>query len=124
MRKRLVFWDIVCKSKSQGGLDIIDLKILNQALLAKLWVRFKDPHVTGMWKTIILAKYEPLGISSSCSLFWSVVLKDTAVVEVAVLPDNLIMALQYCSGRTYGVLNIHCSLFIQIYLFIPQTLIF
>jgi hypothetical protein len=31
----LVSWDVVCKSKSQGGLGVLDLKIMNTALLAK-----------------------------------------------------------------------------------------
>ena len=78
----LVSWDTVCKSKNQGGLGIIDLKRLNQALLAKWWIRFQDPNISGMWKTILTAKYGQSGFSSNCSSFWSGVLKGTDVVEL------------------------------------------
>jgi hypothetical protein len=36
----LVSWNVVCKSKSQGGLGVLDLKIMNTVLLAKWMVRF------------------------------------------------------------------------------------
>lgn len=78
----LVSWETVCKSKSQGGLGIIDLKRLNQALLAKWWIRFQDPSISGLWKTILLAKYGQSGYSSTCSSFWAGILKGTAVVEL------------------------------------------
>lgn len=41
----LVAWRIVCRNKSQGGLEILDLKIMSSALLAKWFVRFCDPQV-------------------------------------------------------------------------------
>jgi hypothetical protein len=53
----LVSWNVVCKSKSQGGLRVLDLKIMNTVLLAKWMVRFQDPKVQGQWKTVIQAKY-------------------------------------------------------------------
>ncbi|XP_078149679.1 uncharacterized protein LOC144544998 [Carex rostrata] len=92
----LVSWDTVCKSKSQGGLGILDLKRLNQALLAKWWVRFQDPHVVGTWKSIILVKYGPSGFSSTCSSFWKGILKGSSVVEIGfsrklVDPDLLVI---------------------------------
>jgi hypothetical protein len=31
----LVSWDVICKGKSQCGLGVLDLKIMNTALLAK-----------------------------------------------------------------------------------------
>jgi hypothetical protein len=42
----LVAWHIVCKSKSQGGLGLLDLKMMNTTLLAKWIVRFQDPTVS------------------------------------------------------------------------------
>ena len=43
----LVSWRIVCKSKDQGGLGVLDLKLRNKALLAKWWYRFLDNSVSG-----------------------------------------------------------------------------
>ena len=56
-------------SKNQGGLGIIDLKRLNQFLLAKWWVRFQNPNVKAKWKSILLAKHGPSGYSNNCSPF-------------------------------------------------------
>jgi hypothetical protein len=36
---------------------MLDLKIVNTALLTKWMVRFQDPKVQGQWKTVIQAKY-------------------------------------------------------------------
>lgn len=41
----LVVWRIIYKSKSQGGLGVLDLKDMNTVLLAKWLVRFHDPLV-------------------------------------------------------------------------------
>jgi hypothetical protein len=77
----LVSWLTICKSKSQGGLGLIDLKRLNQSLLAKWWVRFQDPNISCKWKSLILAKYGPTGFSSTCSPFWRGILKGAHVVN-------------------------------------------
>ena len=66
----LVAWPAVCRSKSQGGLGVTDLDRMNQALLAKWWVRFQDPQISDMWKNIILDKYGVSGYSPKYSSFW------------------------------------------------------
>jgi hypothetical protein len=64
----------VCKSKARGGLGLLDLEIMNKALLVKWLVRFNDPTVEDKWKDILIVKYY---ISMShLSLFWAAVLKD------------------------------------------------
>jgi hypothetical protein len=47
----------VCESKSQGGLGVLDLEVMNTSMLAKWLVRFLDPKVIGLWKIIIWTKY-------------------------------------------------------------------
>ena len=55
----LVSWKIVCKSKDQGGLGLLHLDLMNIALRAKWWIRFKDPNVQGIWKSILLDILQP-----------------------------------------------------------------
>jgi hypothetical protein len=38
---------VVCKSKKQGGLGLIDIDLMNTSLLAKWLVRLKDASVEG-----------------------------------------------------------------------------
>jgi hypothetical protein len=38
----LVAWNVVCKSKQQGGLSVIDIEVMNESLLIKWLVRIKD----------------------------------------------------------------------------------
>ena len=70
----LVVWSVVCDMKSQGGLGLLNLRTMNVALLAKLWYRYNDPIVVGMWKDILLAKYGSHGCSYRMSAFWRNVL--------------------------------------------------
>jgi hypothetical protein len=50
LRKKYAFmvWSIVCKSKSQGGLGVLDFNVMNISLLAKWLVRFLDHKVVGL----------------------------------------------------------------------------
>jgi hypothetical protein len=50
VRKKYAFvaWNIVCKSKMQGGLGVIDLTVMNQSFLAKWLYRFQDSQVQGL----------------------------------------------------------------------------
>ena len=51
----LVKWQTVCMPKEQGGLGIIDLDLMNIALLSKwLWKMFNE---TGPWQEMLEAKY-------------------------------------------------------------------
>jgi hypothetical protein len=46
----LVSWNIVCKSKFQGGLGVLDLNIINKSPLIKWLVRLRYPSSQGLWK--------------------------------------------------------------------------
>ena len=67
----LISWDQVCLGKDQGGLGVMNIIRMNMALLAKWWIRFKDPTVIGKWKTILINKYGPSGLHvPRLSYFW------------------------------------------------------
>lgn len=51
----LVKWEVICKSKKQGGLGIKDLKRMNLSLLCKWW--WKLEREEGLWQQIISYKY-------------------------------------------------------------------
>jgi hypothetical protein len=51
----LVNWQTVCLPKDQGGLGILDLDIMNIALLSK-WF-WKLVNTTGIWQQILEKKY-------------------------------------------------------------------
>jgi len=51
-----VKWDLICKSKEEGGLGVKDLKCFNMALLGKWRWRLGKDH-TGIWKDILESKY-------------------------------------------------------------------
>ena len=78
----LVEWRVVCKSKNQGGLGILDLKLMNKALLAKWWIRFSDNTVQGKWKDIIRSKYGTRTAPTICSPFCRSILKDIPVINL------------------------------------------
>ena len=51
----LVKWEKVCQPTDQGGLGIVDLKVMNISLLCKwLW---KIENEQGLWQDLILKKY-------------------------------------------------------------------
>jgi len=41
----LISWKVVCRSKKQGDLSLIDINLINTSLLAKWFVRFYDVSV-------------------------------------------------------------------------------
>ena len=57
---RLAKWDIICRPKDQGGLEITNLWIQNKCLLSK-WL-FKLLNEEGTWQTLLRNKY----LSSKC----------------------------------------------------------
>jgi len=52
---RLAKWDILCRPKDQGGLEILDLQLQNKCLLAKWLVNLLN--TTGLWQTLLTNKY-------------------------------------------------------------------
>ncbi|OMO62830.1 reverse transcriptase [Corchorus capsularis] len=77
-------WDSICKYKDQGGLGIIDLDIMNQALLNKWLWRFGNEQGS-LWQRIIVEKNGcsnsaliPAGSNrngSAASALWKSILK-------------------------------------------------
>jgi hypothetical protein len=61
---------------------LLDLDIMNTALLAKLTVRFQYPTVSGQLKTILIAKYGNLHSSSKIFPFWKAILHDKDLIEL------------------------------------------
>ncbi|KAK2446021.1 hypothetical protein QL285_016880 [Trifolium repens] len=51
-----VKWSNVCKEKSQGGLGVRDVRLVNQSLLAKWRWRLLQPGLP-LWKQVLVAKY-------------------------------------------------------------------
>ncbi|XP_026380955.1 uncharacterized protein LOC113275631 [Papaver somniferum] len=54
----LVKWKIVCAEKSKGGLGVLNLRRMNQALLAK-WCWRWGIEKTHLWYKIVAEKYGP-----------------------------------------------------------------
>lgn len=48
-------WQDLCIAKQFGGMGILDLRQMNYALLLKWWWRYKDPHYSNLWKSVLLA---------------------------------------------------------------------
>jgi hypothetical protein len=80
----LVSWKKVCRSRKQRGLGVIDIELMNKALLIKLLIRIKDPLVTGWWKQIILHKYPNLVFSSTISPFMKGLLVYKNILDVSI----------------------------------------
>jgi hypothetical protein len=51
----LIKWEIICKSKKKGGLEIKDLRKLNISLMCKWWWRLEIEE--GLWQDIVKYKY-------------------------------------------------------------------
>jgi hypothetical protein len=54
-RYRLAKWDILCRPKDEGGLDILDLQLHNKCLLAKWLVNLLNTN--GIWQSLLRNKY-------------------------------------------------------------------
>jgi hypothetical protein len=80
----LVSWKIVCKSKQRSGLGIIDINLMNKALLVKWLIRIKNPMIIGWWKIILLYKYSTLALSPNISPFMKGIVKNKNILEVSV----------------------------------------
>lgn len=85
VRKRysLISWTRVCRSKDLGGLGVLDLKVMNDALLAKWLMRFLDDNVVGNWKYILIHKYSVIGTYGIHSPFWKDIMKSKNIIDVS-----------------------------------------
>jgi hypothetical protein len=52
---RLAKWDILCRPKDQGGLEILNLQLQNKCLLAKWLVNLLNTD--GTWQSLLRNKY-------------------------------------------------------------------
>ena len=70
----MVKWQAVCRPKTQGGLGIINSKLMNIALMCK-WIWKMTQGETGLWIDLLRAKYFPRGdffdAAPSGSPFWN-----------------------------------------------------
>jgi hypothetical protein len=57
LRKNFLWYGDNNVNKKQEGLGVLDIDIMNKALLAKWLIRYKDPMVKGYWKSILIYKY-------------------------------------------------------------------
>ena len=73
----------MCRSKELGGLVVLDLKVMNDALLAKWLMRFLDDNVVGNWKYILIHKYSFIGTYGVHSPFWKNIMKNKNTIEVS-----------------------------------------
>lgn len=61
-RYHMAKWEMVCRPKDQGGLGIIDTRIINDCLLVKwIWKIFQEPNE--LWFQVVKAKYMNRGDS-------------------------------------------------------------
>ena len=51
----LAKWDILCRPKDQGGLEVIDLEVQNKCLLSKWIVNLLNSE--GTWQSLLRNKY-------------------------------------------------------------------
>jgi hypothetical protein len=53
-----VKWKVVCQPRSDGGLGVRDIRLVNLSLLAK-WRRRLLQNEEGLWKEVLVEKYGP-----------------------------------------------------------------
>jgi Reverse transcriptase (RNA-dependent DNA polymerase) len=80
----LVSWKIICKSKDQGSLGMLDLDVLNKTLLTRWLVRLKDPSIQGLWKNILLIKYSDLAPQIISSPFYRKIYSYKDILDVSI----------------------------------------
>jgi hypothetical protein len=91
----IVNWKTICQPKSQGGLGVLNTKLMNIALMAKwIWRIYSAENYDLLWWRLLSAKYRTLEIFShnpnSCSPFWHNIHK---------VKEHFILGVRFCPGR-------------------------
>jgi hypothetical protein len=109
----LAGWKMVCSPRGQGGLGVLDLHKMNEALLAKWHCKLENSN--GLWQTIIRYKYikgRPiisLKKRQSDSHFWKGVL-DTRDNFYKYCKKKWVTEVILASGIIFGVIQSLCLL--------------
>ena len=90
----LVRWDVINKSKKQGGLGVKNIQKMNTSLLCKWW--WKLEYEEGMWLSIVKKKYLQREAVSSVR---------HKMDDSPVWHDLLKIKHIYLRGRTFSVKN-------------------
>jgi len=102
----LVRWEIICKSKSKGGLGVKDISKMNISLLCKWWWKLETED--GLWQDLVQKKYvkdSPLSVVThkiDDSPIWTDLLKVRQVYLGGGECYKSKMARILVSGRIFG----------------------
>ena len=70
LRQSLASWDLLCLPKNKGGLDVLNLRVQNEALLMKFLHKFYN-HLDNPWVHLIWDSYYDTSVPHTTSLFGS-----------------------------------------------------
>jgi hypothetical protein len=56
-----VAWETICKAIEEGGLDVKNMKLFNEALLGKWVWRIKNER-NSLWRKVLVSKYGEEGL--------------------------------------------------------------
>jgi hypothetical protein len=106
-----VNWPEVCRPKDQGGLGVMNTKLMNIALMAKwIWRIFAESPANSLWLCIIKAKYPGLLMCSTlprmvAPLSGTVFTRSKISLSLG-CPSSLEMVPAFCSGQIGGLVRL------------------
>jgi hypothetical protein len=91
----MVNWKTICQPKSQGGLGVLNTKLMNIVLMAKwIWRIYSDENFDFLWLRLLSAKYRTSEIFSftpnSCYPFWRSIHK---------VKEHFRLGVRFCPGK-------------------------